>query len=140
MALQRVLTDFGAEKSFGQASQQLWEHYGVALGRSSIRQVVVGQAQRAEAVVPTQHQEAVAAYQRPRGQRRGEPWLIAESDGSMVRTGALEPAPEGGLSPKRSQLKRRRLTQWREVRLSTVQVPEQERWFGAVLGSPQKVG
>ena len=140
LALQRVLTDFGAEKSFGQASQQLWEHYGVVLDRSSIRQVVVRQAQRAEAVVQAQHQGAVAAYQRPRGHRRGEPWLIVESDGSMVRTGALEPAPEGGLSPKRSHLKRRRQTQWREVRLSTVQAPEQKRWFGAVLGSPQKVG
>jgi len=140
LALQRVLTDFGAEKSFGQASQQLWEHYRVALDPSSIRQVVMRQAQRAEAVVQAQHQEVVAAYQSKREQRQGEPWLIVESDGSMVRTGTLELAPEGGLSPKRRHAKHRRQTQWREVRLSTVQVPEQERRYGAVLGSPRKVG
>lgn len=140
LALQRVLTDFGAEKSFGQASQQLWEHYGVALAPSSIREVVVRQARRAEGVVQVQHQGAVAAYQNQRGQRQGEPWLIAESDGSMVRTGYLEPAPEGDLSPKRRCPKRHRQTQWREVRLSTMQAPEQERRYGAVLGPPQKVG
>ena len=141
LALQRVLTDFGAEKSFGQASQQLWEHYGVGLDPSSIRQVVVAQAQRAEAVVVAQHQGAVAAYQRQRSQRQGEPWLIVESDGSMVRTGELEPDPAGGLSPQRHRPKRRRQTQWREVRLSTVQVPRKvERQYGAVLGSPPKVG
>ena len=140
LALQRVLTDFGAEKSFAQASQQLKEHYGVALGPSSIRQVVVNQAQRAEEVVQAQHHEAVAAYQGPRGQRPGEPWLIVESDGSMVRTGVLEPDPEGGLSPKGRHPKCLRQTQWREVRLSTVEVPGQERRYGAVLGSAPKVG
>lgn len=145
LALQRVLTDFGAEKSFGQASRQLWEHYGVELDPSSIRQVVVAQAQRAQAVVQAQHQGAVAAYQEQRSQRQGEPWLIVESDGSMVRTGELEPDPAGGLSPQRHRPKRRRQTQWREVRLSTVQVPRQvprkeERQYGAVLGSPPRVG
>ena len=33
LALQRALTDFGAEKSFEQASRQLQEHYGVELHR-----------------------------------------------------------------------------------------------------------
>jgi len=141
MALQRVLTDFGAEKSFAQASEQLWEHYGVALHRSSIRQVVRRQAQRAEALVATKHQSAVKSFEREESKVEGEPRLIVESDGSMVRTGELEADPGGGLSPKRQRPKRRRQTQWREVRLSTVQVPEGEvRWYGAVLGSPPKVG
>jgi hypothetical protein len=55
IALQGVLTDFGAEKSFAQASKQLWEHYGVALRPSSVRRVVRGQAQRAEELVRTEH-------------------------------------------------------------------------------------
>jgi hypothetical protein len=66
---------------------------------------------------------------------------VVESDGSMVRTGALGPDPEGGVSPKGRQAKRRRQTQWREVRLSVVQVPgEEERQYGAVLGPPQRAG
>ncbi len=111
-----MLTDFGAEKSFAQASQQLKEHYGVDLDSSSIQQVVVHQAQRAEEVMQARYQGVVAAYQSARGQRQGEPWLIVESDGSMVRTGAIEAAPEGGLSPKRRHPKCRRQAQWREVR------------------------
>ena len=141
LAIQRVLTDFGAEKSFAQASAQLWEHYGVSLDPSSVRQVVVQQAQRAEGFVQGQHQEAVVTYQGQKSWRPGVPWLVVESDGSMVRTGELELDPGGGLSPKRHRPKKRRQTQWREVRLSTVQVPEEEkRWYGAVLGFPPKGG
>jgi hypothetical protein len=137
LALQRVLTDFGAEKSFAKASEQLVEHYGVELNPSSVREVVERQAQRAEELVGREHQEAIKSYGREKRRREGEPWLIVESDGSLVRTGELEPDPEGGLSPKRQRPRRRRLTQWREVRLSTVEVPgEEERQYGAVLGSP----
>lgn len=132
--LQRVLTDFGAEKSFAQASQQLWEHYGVALNRSSVRQVVEGQAQRAEGLVNQEHQGAIQNYQ---GKPGGEPWLVVESDGSMVRTGELAADPAGGVSPKEQRPKQRRQTQWREVRLSVVQaLGAEERQYGAVLGSP----
>jgi hypothetical protein len=137
VALQRALTDFGAEKSFAQASRQLWEHYGVELDRSSIRQVVESQAQRAKELVGRSHQAAIRSYQNPKGRGEGEAWLIVESDGSMVRTGELVPDPAEEVSPKRHWPKRRRRTQWREVRLSVVQVPgAEERRYGAVLGSP----
>jgi len=141
LAFQRALTDFGAEKSFAQASRQLWEHYGVELHRSSIRVVVVEQAQRAESLVTTERQGAIKSYESQKSRRQGKPWLIVESDGSMVRTGELEPNPEGVPSPKRHRPKRRRLTQWREVRLSTLEVPQEDkRQYAAVLGSPPKGG
>ena len=137
LALQRVLTDFGAEKSFQKASEQLREHYGVELHPSGVRRVVREQAQRAQGFVEREHQEALKRYERQKRRREGKGWLIVESDGSMVRTGELEGDPQGGLSPKRHLPKRRRLTLWREVRLSTVEVPgEEERQYGAVLGSP----
>jgi len=141
LVLQRVLTDFGAEKSFVQASKQLLEHYEVKLDRSSTRQVVERQAQRAEEFVSREHQQAIREYEKQSRREVGEPWLVVESDGSMVRTGELEPDPQGGVSPKRHLPKRRRRTQWREVRLSVVQVPEEEeRQYGAVLGSPPEGG
>ena len=137
LGLQRVLTDFGAEKSFAQASGQLREHYGVELDPSSVRQVVERQAQRAEELVGTEHQEALKSYESQQQRREGEPWLIVESDGSMVRTGELELAPKGGQSPKSQRPKCRRQTQWREVRLSVVQVAqEEEKQYAGVLGSP----
>jgi hypothetical protein len=105
-----------------------------------VRQVVRREAQRAEELVSKEQQEAIKGYGQKR-RREGEPWLIVESDGSMVRTGELEPDPEGGLSPRRGRPKRRRQTQWREVRLSILQVPQEEgKRYAAVLGSPQRVG
>ena len=87
LALQRALTDFGAEKSFEQASRQLKEHYGVELHRSSVREVVLKQAERAGAFVDRGDREAIDGYENQCSNRSGEPWLIVESDGSMVRTG-----------------------------------------------------
>lgn len=140
-ALQRALTDFGAEKSFVQASKQLWEHYRVALHPSSIRQVVERQAQRAEAYVSDQHEEAIRWEGQRQRRLEGKPWLIVEGDGSFVRTGELQQDPKGGLSPKKQRPKKRRQTQWREVRLSVVQAPgEEERQYAGVLGPPSRVG
>ncbi len=89
MALQRALSDFGAERSFERASRQLKEHYGVRLHRSSVREVVLQQAERAGGFV---EREAIASYQGQRSYRPGPPWLIVETDGSMVRTGSWSPA------------------------------------------------
>ena len=36
IALERALTDFGAEESFAMASARLEEHYGMEVGRTSI--------------------------------------------------------------------------------------------------------
>ena len=139
-ALQRALSDFGAEKSFEQASRQLKEHYGVELHRSSLREVVQ-QAERATALVDRESRAAIAGYASQTGFRSGEPWLIVESDGSMVRTGELVPDPAGGVSPVRGGPKRIRRTQWREVRLSVVEAPGRGgRRYAAALGSPQRVG
>ena len=141
LALQRALTDFGAEKSFEQASRQLKEHYGVELHRSSVREVVLKQAERAGAFVDRGDREAIDGYENQCSNRSGEPWLIVESDGSMVRTGELERDQEGGVSPGMGRPKLRRRTRWREVRLSVAEaLGGTERQYGAVLGSPQRVG
>ncbi len=138
-ALQRVLTDFGAEKSFGQASEQLWEHYGLRVQRDGVRRVVEGQAQRAERVIARRHQEAIKGYENRRTQWSGEEVLIAESDGSFARTRKLELS--GGKTQKRGLEKKTRQTQWKEVRLSVVERPErEERLYGALMGKPHQVG
>ena len=135
-----IQTDFGAEMSFEQASRQLKEHYGVELHRSSIREVVLKQAQRASGFVDREDQEAIAGYEKQRSHRLGQPWLIVETDGSMVRTGELERDPAGVVSLG-GRPKRVRKTQWREVRLSLVEVlGGGERQYAAAIGSPQRVG
>ena len=140
MALQRALTDFGAEKSFGPAGRQLQEHYGVELHRSSIREVVLQQAGRAAGLVEGEDREATASYAAQRSYRLGKPWLMVETDGSMVRTGELEPGPAGGTSPS-GRPKSIRKTRWREARLSVVEEPGgKERRYAAAWGSPQRTG
>ena len=74
--LQRALTDFGAEKSFEQASRQLKEYYGVELHRSSVREVVLKHGERAAGLVDLEDREAVSGYEKQRGYRVGKPWLI----------------------------------------------------------------
>ena len=140
LALQRALTDFGAEQSFERASEQLKEHYGVELDRSSVREVVRKQAERAAGFVDLEDRAAIDGYGNQRSFPPGKPWLIVESDGAMVRTGELAPDPEGGVSPVRRRPKRSRRTQWREVRLSVVETPgDGERQYAAALGSPQSL-
>lgn len=38
LRLQRVLTDFGAEVSFGQAVSRVWEHYALEVPVAAVRQ------------------------------------------------------------------------------------------------------
>lgn len=140
-SLQRALSDFGAEKSFAQASQQLQEHYGVPLHRSSVREVVLRQAERGLAFVEGQEREALEEYEHEGRKDAGEPWLIVESGGSMVRTGELVRTGADGSGGGEGQRKLRRRTRWREVRLSVVEaLSTGERQYGATLGSPQRAG
>ena len=141
MALQRAMTDFGAEKSFEQAGRQLKEHYGVELHRSSIREAVLQQAERAAGLVEEEEErEAVSGYEKQRSRLLGKPWLIVETDGSMVRTGKLEPDPAWGMSPG-GRPKRIRKTRWREARLSVAAAPGKgERRYAAGLGTPGRTG
>ena len=134
------MTDFGMEKSFEQAGRQLKEHYGVELHRSSIREAVLPQAERAAGLVEEEEREAVSGYEKQRSRLLGKPWLIVETDGSMVRTGKLEPDPARGMSPG-GRPKRIRKTRWREARLSVAAAPGGgERRYAAGLGTPGRTG
>ena len=103
--------------------------------------MVLAQAQRAAGFVAGEEREALADCRRQRSHRAGGPWLIVESDGSMVRTGELALDPAGGASPG-GRAKRLRRTHWREVRLSLVAVPGQSprRRYAAAMGPPQRAG
>ncbi len=146
LVLQRALTDFGAEKSFQRASEQLKEHYGVDLHRSSVREVVENQAGRAAGFVDRERREAVAGYESRVNFRSGET-LADRGERRLHDTHRGVGAGAGGWSESsyrvrgRGRPKRRRRTQWREVRLSVVETPGNgERRYAAALGSPERVG
>lgn len=112
--LQRVLTDFGAEVSFGQAVDRVREHYAIEVPVEAVRQHTL------------RHGKAITtlAAAAPPAQQ-----LITQMDGSMIpvmQPGSGEDARQG-----------RRLF-WREVRLCCArQHGQTTAHYGASLGSAE---
>jgi len=128
-ALQRALTDFGADDSFATAAAKLSEHYGIEVPVSTIR------------TLTEKHGEAMRARQKPGGdlpEAAGVAMLIAEMDGSMVPV--VETAESGAAEGARDRRKTRKLS-WREARLCLVHEPGSVTpVFGATLGSVSEAG
>ena len=83
-ALQRVVTDFGADLPFARVMDKLVEHYGIVLGESTIRHITEGHAQKVfEAAKPVPS----------RPTRPGtSAVVIVEMDGGMVPVVECDPA------------------------------------------------
>lgn len=127
--LQRVLTDFGLDASFEHAAQKVKEHYGLAIHRTTIRRAVIKHGSAAETEASVKEFGFV-----PDGPADGSPFLV-EMDGSCVRTGWLEPAGTDERTPKRRLAKRKRTTEWRDLRLGFVRRLDGDdaRFVGGIL-------
>ncbi len=115
----RALTDFGAEESFGQAAKRFEEHYGWAIGRTSILRVVEAEAVRAEEFVERKIEEQLKMYEASEPAAKSGnaiATMLVELDGCEIRTGKLSPKAGGRLTPIRKNPCRIRETQWRDVR------------------------
>lgn len=123
-AVERALTDFGAEESFGQSSRRFEEHYGFSVGRTTILRVVEGHAQRAAQFVEARFADARAEFEQPPAQRPGVEQLEVQLDGCEIRTGTLKAAENGETTPVRKLPKRVREEAWREVRVGLSRQPE----------------
>jgi hypothetical protein len=123
--LQRVLTDFGAEESFGKAVERLKEHYGIEVPSGAVRQIT---EQHAEAMLD-QQQELTDLPEQGR-----QPQLIGERDGSMVPLVAVK---EDASEDRRKT----RTISWQEARLALARVPGSvTARFGATMGSVDQAG
>jgi hypothetical protein len=127
-ALQRAITDFGADDPFTGASAKLREHYGIDVPVSTVRAI-------------TEHHGAAMGAR----QTQGSPWpdepgvgvLIAEMDGSMVPR--VETAV-GDNDVPRDRRKTRQLS-WTEARLCLAHEPGSiTPRFGATMGSVEAAG
>jgi hypothetical protein len=81
-ALQRVITDFGADLPFGQVNMKLQEHYGIEVPVSGIRMI-------------TEH-HGKALFEQPERvcdwpETAGAAYVIAETDGGMVPVVTIDP-------------------------------------------------
>ena len=118
--MQRALTDFGAEESFGQAAKRFEEHYGWEINRASVRREVEEIAQKAEKFVEVKLFIARLKALKSLTTKPNIEQLLVELDGCHIRTGILLPVEKAEVTKKRRLLKRKRESNWKEVRVGLV--------------------
>ncbi len=124
-ALQRVLSDFGAEHAFAQAAMRLQEHYGFTLHSSVIRAVTLATAQRARATLEAKYAEPYRTLP-----AMGPEQIVAEADGTMICT--VQPGRRKGQPRPR---------EWKEMRLVVAQpLGSCQSVFAATFQSVDEVG
>ena len=115
-AMQRALTDFGAEDSFQRAAARVKEHYRLEVPISAVRKVTYHHAARIQNMEPAKPAKAVQT-------------LITEMDGSMI------PLVNPG---KNEDARKGKTVCWSEVRLCCARADGQAtRLYGATLGTLQ---
>jgi hypothetical protein len=125
LLLQRRLTDFGADKSFDRAAQQVLEHSGVQVGASTVRRITEAHGQQL-------HGKAQLVQGAP--SEGGLAQIVAEIDGSMIPIVSLDPSQEG------DQRKARQIG-WKEARLVLAYEPGVlEPLFGVSTGTVTQTG
>lgn len=121
LPLQRALTDFGAEESFGRATEKIREHYGLELGASAVRRQTLTHAKAIGAVEHVAPSLPVKT-------------VITELDGSMI------PMVQTGIGTGPDKRKEKEVF-WREVRLCCARSPDVvHSIYGATLGSVNLAG
>jgi hypothetical protein len=100
--LQRAIVDFAADQPFAQARAKLEEHYGFAIGESTIQRITFAHAQ-------AMHESSRQDLEFPEAPGLRKP-IVVETDGGMVPI--VEPSSE-----EKDKRKGKTLS-WREAKLS----------------------
>lgn len=117
-ALQRALSDFGAEESFERAAARVKEHYGIEIASSAVRRITYQHARQIQAVEPAKPSQPART-------------LITQIDGSMI------PLVKSGQNGDRRKGK---ALLWNEARLCCARAEDQvRRVYGATLGTLETV-
>lgn len=134
LAVQRALTDFGAEESFGQAAKRFKEHYGWSIDRATVRREVEKTALLAQKFVEIQLFKARLRSSKSLPTRPNIAQILVELDGCHIRTGILLPVEKAEATEKRQLLKRQRKSDWREVRVGLARpLQDKEKRTNATL-------
>lgn len=126
--LQRAMTDFGADESFGKASKKLKEHYGIEVPISATRKV-------------TQSHGEAMLLEEPASElgKQGARVVIAGMDGSMVPIVSTK-TDEKGREIKGDKRKQRELS-WKEARLCVARDPRSvSGYYRATMGDVEQAG
>lgn len=118
LPVQRALTDFGADHSFGEAAKKMREHYGVELPPSSVRERTLAHAKASGGV----------EHQAP---KRPVQTLVTEMDGTMLPIVTTKTGP--GLDGRKGKE-----LSWREARLCLARPWDAvDGIYGATFGTVQ---
>src|SRR5437899_4970542 len=118
MRLERALTDFGCEHSFGHAAARVLEHYGFEISASAVREETLTHAQGAAKGLEEQYEEPFRLLP-----SIGAEHVVAEADGTMICT--VSPGKRNGKRPR----------DWKEIRLTAAQAQGKEQTFYAATFS-----
>ncbi len=135
-AVERALTDFGAEESFAHAAERFHEHYGWEIGASSVLRVVEAVAAEAEQYLDARLEESLKQWDVPVAHRCGAPELLVELDGCEIRTVSCSTERD----EQSDEVKQKRVHEWKEVRVGLAgRLDSATRTFVAKLSSYPQV-
>src|SRR5664280_2581071 len=122
--LERALTDFGCEHSFGHAAARVMEHYGFEISSSAVREATLTHAQRGAEKLEEQYQEPFRLLP-----LMGAEHVVVEADGTMICT--VAPGKRNGKRPR----------DWKEMRLTAAQAQgKEETFYAATFSGVDEVG
>ena len=116
------MTDFGAERAFGPTTAQVKEPCGLSVDQTSLLRLVEGSAVQAEECEGERLSTETAAFEVPQQSRPGVDEALVELDGCNRRIGSLEVVRGDDVAAVRGLPTRRRVVQWREVRVGFARV------------------
>ncbi len=128
--LQRRITDFGADVSFGKVSEKLREHYGITVPDSSARNITEKHAKaiREKETLVTEIPE-----------HAGQECIIAGMDGTMVPI--VDTTDKINDNGKPIDRRKTRTVGWKEARLALSHPKDSVTpIFGATLGDTEEAG
>ena len=124
--LQRRITDFGSDASFGKAVEKMNEHYGLIIPESSIR------------LITQKHGENLLEISQGNSlnnENTGVVEAVVQTDGCMLPKVEFTPTED------EQDLRKTRTVAWKEVRLTLGYIPGMVKpVFEATSGTPDDVG
>jgi hypothetical protein len=141
LAVDRALTDFGSEESFGQASKRFKEHYHFDIGPSAVDRATKESAKLAESYIDAKLAEA--NIEKREGDRRFAEKMLVELDGCEIRTAVWEKDESTEeRTPAYGNPKKKKVVNWRDVRLGFARPLESDKktFVGKMDSYPVVVG
>ena len=142
-AVNRALSDFGSEESFGQAAKRFKEHYKYDLSSSTVSVVTKQVAEEAMNYVEEKLSQASEADETVASQGERIERMLVELDGCEIRTALLEETDDSTeTTPVYQNPKKRKKIQWRDVRMGLSRPLDSltKTYVGKMAAYPEVVG